>query len=354
MKSNSFRGTYNKDVLISSTPRFSINNSTTGFLRVGMQNLFNTNYTSSYLSDLKNTFQLNIDILKKYITLNNNPINKDNQLISILNTILEKNKTKEKILDKIKEKKSKLLIDNQINTEKKRKNEEKRFYINDKIKENLERINTKEEYMKVLHKKMREVEIYIHKNTLNVKDLERRKKYQTFSMFDFIETNNEFIKQKKELQKQIDINMTNYNIELEENKKVKEEIKKEENKEIKDGKNNEEIKIKKISEKYKKRIKLITLKLNELKNTYKKVCKKIKILKIDNLNINDNNKDNEIIDNELSKIQLDTTIKNSFMDFSTVLNKNFEESKFDLSKIGNNFENIPNFGIYDISIINYK
>ena len=46
--------------------------------------------------------------------------------------------------------------------------EERRFYLRDKIKENEERILNKEEYMKVLHKKMREVEIYIHKNTLKI------------------------------------------------------------------------------------------------------------------------------------------------------------------------------------------
>ena len=97
----------------------------------------------------------------------------------------------------------------------------------------------------------------------------------------------------------------------------------------------------------------MSLRLNLLKNTYKKVNKKIKILKIGELNHLDNEEEKN--ENEQSKIQLDTTnMKNSFMDFSTVLNKNFEESKFDLSKFGNNFGNVSNFGIYDISIINYK
>ena len=214
--------------------------------------------------------------------------------------------------------------------------------------------------MKVLHKKMREVEIYIHKNTLNVKDMIKRKKYQTFSMFDFIETNNDLIKQRKDINKQIDINKNNYKVELEENKKIKAEEKKEEELEkINKKQNNEEQKIKKISEKYKKTIKLMTLRLNLLKNTYKKVNKKIKILKIgglkqlDSNNIN-NNKDDDKNDNDQSKFNLDTTFRNSFMDFSIVLNKNFDESKFDISKIGNNFGNVSNFGTYDISVINYN
>ena len=83
--SYSFRGSFQKDALISSSARININNSTTGFLRVGMPHLFGTNDTSSHLSDLKKTFLLNVDLLKKYISLNNNPINKDNQLISTLN-----------------------------------------------------------------------------------------------------------------------------------------------------------------------------------------------------------------------------------------------------------------------------
>ena len=357
--SNSFRDIYKKnDQLISSSARINIHNSTVGFLRPnGMQNLFNINYTTSRLSDLKKTFKLNIDILKKYISLNNNKLNSNNQVTSLLNSFLEKIKTKENIIDKIKVKKSKILIDNQIITEKRRKNEERRFYLKEKIKENEERINTKEEYMKVLHKKMREVEIYIHKNTLNIKDLNRRKKYQTFSMFDFIETNNELIKQKKDILKQIETNQINYKIEYDENKKIKTEVKKEESENILNNKNNEETKIKKLSEKYKKKIKLMNLRLNLLKNTYKKVNKKIKIIKINALNnfeININNKEDDKIENEPSKILLDATIRNSFMDFSTILNKNKDESKFEISKVGNNFGNISNFGIYDISIINYK
>ena len=351
-KSNSFRGSFKKDeIFVSQSARINMNNSSNDFRFMnGSQNFFKMN-SFSQLSDLKKTFVLNIDILKKFITSSQNPINIDNQIINLLNSLIERHKTKIKIIEKIREKKSKLLIDNQINSEKKRKSEERRFYLMEKIKDNIERINSKEEYMKVLHKKMREVEIYIHKNTLNIKETERRKKYQTFSMFDFIETNNELTKQKKDLNKQLVQTMNNYNIELEENKKIKEEEKNEKEEEKK--KKNEQNKIKNLTEKYKQKIKIMSLRLNLLKNTYKKVNKKIKILKIGELNHLDNEEEKN--ENEQSKIQLDTTnMKNSFMDFSTVLNKNFEESKFELSKIGNNFGNVSNFGIYDISIINYK
>ena len=352
--SSSFRGNFKKDeIFINSTSKINMNNSTTnGFLRFnGMKNLLNTNLSNSYLSDLKNTFTINIDILKRYIISNNNPINTDNQIISSLNSILDNAKKRDKIIEKIREKKSKLLIDNQINSEKKRKNEEKRYNLRDKIKENQDRIDNKEEYMKVLHKKLREVEIYIHKNTTSLKDLSRRRKYQTFSMFNFIETNNDLIKQKKDLNKLIETTKQNHEYELEENKRIKMEVEKEKEEKVD---NNEEAKIKKLTDKYNNKIKLLNLRLNSLKSTYKKVNKKIKLLKIGNLDNNSNNNKEDEKNDDQSKIQLDITVKNSFMDFSVLNTKNFEDSKFEISKIGNNFGNISNFGIYDISIIDQK
>ena len=352
--SSSFRGNYKKDeIFINSTSKINMNNSTTnGFLRYnGMKNLLSTNFSNSYLSDLKNTFTINIDILKRYIISNNNPINTDNQIISSLNSILDNAKKRDKIIEKIREKKSKLLIDNQINSEKKRKNEEKRYSLRDKIKENQGRIDNKEEYMKVLHKKMREVEIYIHKNTTSLKNLSRRRKYQTFSMFNFIETNNDLIKQKKDLNKLIESTKQNHEYELEENKRIKMEVEKEKEEKVD---NNEEAKIKKLTDKYNNKIKLLNLRLNSLKSTYKKVSKKIKLLKIGNLDNNPSNNKEDEKNDEQSKVQLDITVKNSFMDFSVLNTKNFEDSKFEVSKIGNNFGNISNFGIYDISIIDQK
>jgi hypothetical protein len=203
--------------------------------------------------------------------------------------------------------------------------------------------------MKVLHKKMREVEIYIHKNTINLKNFSKKKKYQSFSMLNFVETNNDFVRQKKELNKLIDNTKNNYKNELEENRLIKQELKNEKEKNLIE-KNKEEIKIKKISDKYKNKIKLMKLRTNILRNTYNKLNKKIKILKFDELNTNiDNNKKDEDI-NDLDQIPLETSInmKNSFMDFSVLNTQNFDDnniSKFDMG-------NISKIGIYDISIIN--
>ena len=348
---NSFAQSYSKDTgLISTTARINMNNtSTSGFFKLSTsQNLFDKNYSKSHLSDLKKTFYINIDILKQFISSNKN--NKDNELISLLNSLIEKAKKKSKIIDKIKEKKSKILIDNQIITDKRSKIEEKNFYNKNKIKENEERLDNKEEYMKVLHKKMREVEIYIHKNTVNLKNFNRKKKYQSFSMFNFVETNNELIKQKKELNKVIENTKNNYKVETEENKQIKQELKNDkENNLIKI--NQEEIKIKKLSDKYKSKIKLMKSRINMLRNNYNKLNKKIKILKLDKFipNIDNNKKDDDDI-KDLDQIPLETSInmKNSYMDFSVLNTQNFDDnniSKFDAG-------NVSKIGIYDISIIN--
>ena len=348
---NSFAQSYSKDTgLISTTARINMNNtSTSGFFKLSTsQNLFDKNYSKSHLSDLKKTFYINIDILKQFISSNKN--NKDNELISLLNSLIEKAKKKSKIIDKIKEKKSKILIDNQIITDKRSKIEEKNFYYKNKIKENEERLDNKEEYMKVLHKKMREVEIYIHKNTVNLKNFNRKKKYQSFSMFNFVETNNELIKQKKELNKVIENTKNNYKVEMEENKQIKQELKNDKENNLIEI-NQEEIKIKKLSDKYKSKIKLMKLRINMLRNNYNKLNKKIKILKSDEFipKIDNNKKDDDDI-KDLDQIPLETSInmKNSYMDFSVLNTQNFDDnniSKFDAG-------NVSKIGIYDISIIN--
>lgn len=354
---NSFAQNNSKDIgLVSTTARLNMNNSSSGgFLKLSnARNLFNINYSITYLSDLKKTLSINLDILKQYLSstnINNLSKTNKNELMTLLNIVLEKTKKKSKILDKIKEKKSKILIDSQIITDKRRKIEEKNYFYKNKINEGKEGIDTKEEYMKVLHKKMREVEIYIHKNTVNLKNYNRKKKYQSFSMFNFVEINNELVKQKKDLNKDIETSRNNYKLEMEENKEIKLELKKDKERNL-IQKNNDEIKIKKISEKYKSKIKLMKLRVNVLRNAHNKLIKKIKILKIGELN-NIENENNEEELKELDQIPLETSMnmKNSMMDFSVLNTQNFDDNK-DISKFG--MGNVSNIGIYDISIINQK
>ena len=150
---NSFAQNYSKDIgLVSTTARVNVNNSSSsGFSKLSnARNLFNMNYSMSYLSDLKKTFYINVDILKEYLSSNKNSKSKEKELLKLLNVLIEKEKQKNKILDKIKEKKSKILIDSQIITDKKLKIEEKNCFYKRRIKETEESFDNKEEYMKVL------------------------------------------------------------------------------------------------------------------------------------------------------------------------------------------------------------
>ena len=118
-------------------------------------------------------------------------------------------------------------------------------------------------------------------------------------------------------------------------------------------KNNNDIKFKKLKEKYKSKIKLMKLRINILRNCYNKLNKETKLLKIRNFNdkLGNDKKEDDI--NEIEQIPLETSInmKNSFMDFSVLNTNNFDDSKeFDNFAPGN----ISNIGIYDISIINKK
>ena len=344
--SSSFRiGYKSKEMLIPTTMskmKLNKSSSNSGLKTRREKMLFNKDYSEAYLSDLRKTFSINLDILKNYLKENNNKkIFFDNKIITLLNALIEKKRKRDKMIHQIKEKKSKILIENQINTAKKRKIEEKKYMLREQLKEGEERIDGKEEYTKVLHKKMKEVEIYMHKNTTRLKNKEKKSIYQNFSMFNFIENNNEMVRYKRDINIKIQNLKLDYKKELEENKKIKEEEKNFEQKI--DYKS--ELKMKILNEKYKKKIKLIKLRIDTLKNLKKKLYRKIKILnyeKSNNKNDNNNIINDKIDDYSKTNIEY-TNIKNSYMDFSVLNVKNDEDN--DISKIKNNFGNI------DISII---
>ena len=321
--------------------------------------------SSSYLYDLKNTLSLNIDLLKKFLSANKN---QNNDIIQKLDIIIKKIEAKNELLNTLKNKKSKILIDNQIISIKKRKNEERIYLWNEKMKENGESLNLKNEIIKVLHKKLKEVEIYIHRNTKNVINKEKRDMYQTFSMYDFITNNNNLIDMKTKLNKNIiSLKHSCENI-FEENKKCK--IKNEENEKLNIIKNNSN---KNITIKYHKKVKLLTLRINVVKNlidNINKKFKKLKLFKNNNLSINNKNDNNKTFDKEIikekeiedcsikkekSKLTIDVSKRlDDLLDFSIILNnKNKEDTKLDdFTNTNNNFGNISNNNMWDISLIN--
>jgi chromosome segregation ATPase len=350
------------------------------------------------LSDLENTLDLNIQILKTFYNssksksvetlLTNESIIKD-----AIDNIKKKYLQKKQLFNQLKEKKSKSLIELQIYAEKKRKIEEMKDLYQDKIEENEEGLNGKEEMIKKVQKRLKEVEIYIHKLTLNMLDKRRQKYYQDFLINDFLDINNDLARQKDLLSKKVEQMRIDLQATIDENKLYKIKNNEEKNKtndttEIKiiDTKNANEEKIKKLTEKYENKIELVNSKINLLKNALEKMNQQFhlfninKIIKKSNKSLNiyvGKKEENKINNNYFKKInvskknnernsgknRLDTEESinnrgkynddinnriNSFLDFS-VLNNKEDENNISKEKFG-----IIKSSIWDVSAINDK
>ena len=321
------------------------------------------------LYDIERTLDINIEILRNYFKTTTSTmtlLNQDKEIIEKFEKIININKRKKELLQEIKEKKSKNLIQLQINLENKRKLEETVEKYKDSLFDNEDAVNNKDEYVKLFQKKFVEVEIYLKRITSDMSDLKKKKYYQNYKMDNFLLLN---VNLNRKKQKIID-DISKYDNDKNNLKKENQKIKKEENLEhIKDEQNeiqikNEEKNLKKTNELLEKKYeKNIEEKLSKIEKLKKFLDKKINI---DNLvnnneikkNVLMNNYINNNIDNkkgmfkkvevkkinkerkeikkekerDKSKIHNDMTKRmNSFMDLSIVLNEN--------SNINNNNNN---------------
>ena len=325
----------------------------------------------SRLSDLEKTLDINIQILKTFYQ-SNNPSNKsptkEQLILTAIENINKKYSRKKELFNKIKQNKSKSLIELQIYSEKKRKLEELKDLYQDKLEENEEGLYNKEENIKKVEKRLKEVEIYIHKLTINMPDKTRQKYYQDFTIKDFLEINNEVARQKDLMIKknnQIKSELKNtqnenrlLKIKNSDEKKTEDES----GNKIEEEKNEQEEKIKKLTQKYENKIELINSKKNLLKNAMEKMNSEFhlfdinKIIKKNSLsqsiNLNADNKKpsyKKINPKKNSNIKestrKDVDKMNSFLDISVLNNKEDENN------ISNN---IMKTSIWDISAINVK
>ena len=324
------------------------------------------------LYDIERTLDINIEILRNYFKTTTSTmtlLNQDKEIIEKFEKIININKRKKELLQEIKEKKSKNLIQLQINLENKRKLEETVEKYKDSLFDNEDAVNNKDEYVKLFQKKFVEVEIYLKRITSDMSDLKKKKYYQNYKMDNFLLLN---VNLNRKKQKIID-DISKYDNDKNNLKKENQKIKKEENLEhIKDEQNeiqikNEESNLKKTNELLEKKYeKNIEEKLSKIEKLKKFLDKKINI---DNLvnnneikkNVLMNNYINNNIDNkkgmfkkvevkkinkerkeikkekerDKSKMHNDMTKRmNSFMDLSIVLNEN--------SNINNNNNNNNN------------
>ena len=332
------------------------------------QKIKNKNQKSSKkqnLFDLEKTLDINIEILRNYFkntTTAMTLLNQDQQILEKLENIIKIYKNKKEIINKIKEKKSKNLIQLQINLEHKRKLEETVEKYKDSLLDNEDAVNNKDEYVKLFQKKFVEVEIYLKRVTAELPDIKRKKYYQNYKMDNFLILNTTLNKNKQKIIEDISkYDEEKKNLKIQNQKIKKEEVvehKKddEEEKEIKSEKLNLKKKNEILEEKYKKLIEKkkesinllkqfidknininnIIKNKNEIKNEIKIESsinnikenknqikyKKVEVKKVKNDRNNENKIDNEE-ENKNSILPTDMTKRmNSFMDLSIVLNDN--------------------------------
>ena len=374
----------------------------------------------SKLSDLENTLDLNIQILKTFYQ-NSTPVQSllknDAAIIEAIDKIKKQYLKKKELFKQLKEKKSKSLIESQIYSEKKRKLEEMKDVYQDKIGENEEGLNSKEEVIKKVQKRLKEVEVYIHKLTLNMPDKKRRQYYQSFLINDFLDINNDLARQKDLMTKKVEnikseLQSTQNENKLYKNKSNEEKTNFESEIKINESKNTNDEKVKDLSQKYEFKIEIMNSRINILKNALEKMNEQFHLFDINklikkntesvNMNIgkeednknkiksNNSNNNNNIknnnnnqffkkinvkkknVERDLGKNKLDkdeslnNTGKfgdddynnrlNSFLDFSVLNNKEDEVniSKEKFGTIRNSIWDLSAINVKDISIIEKK
>lgn len=326
------------------------------------------NSKKNNLYDLQRTLDINIEILKNYFKSTTSAmtlLNQDKEIIDKLDIFISKYNKKKDIIRKIKEIKSKNLIQQQIYFESKRKLQETLNNCKESLLDNEDAVNNKDEYVKLFQKKFVEVEIYLQRITSDMEDERRKKYYQTYKMDTFTNLNTTLNKKKENLTEEINKYKTGKKKLKIENKKIKkdEKINMEEEKvrDLEREKEDESIKKKNaiMEKKYKKLVNDKIAKHNMLKNFMNKNCnidKLLNKLNSNNINeINDNIISNDIDDNNKKKITMFKKVEvkknknsernnnedikndedeksilpyemtkrmNSFMDFSAILNDN--------------------------------
>ena len=313
------------------------------------------------LFDLERTLDINIEILKNYFKTTTSTmtlLNQDQPIMEKLEKIIKTHNKKKEIINKIKEKKSKNLIQQQICMEHKRKLEETIEKYKDSLFDNEDAVNNKDEYVKLFQKKFIEVEIYLKRITTDMQDIRRKKYYQNYKMDNFLILNTNLNKKKQKIIEEI----SKYDSDKRNLKSENQKIKKEEVIEhIKDDENENEIKNEQQELKAK----------NELiKETYNVLIKdkidKINILKqfIENHNKIENmimNKNEIKINSENNNININKVSENKNPMFKKVNVKKVTSERNKINKNKNDEiqkSNLPNDmskrmdSFMDLSIIN--
>ena len=141
----------------------------------------------SYLQDMKKTLELNLEIISKFCKKNKN-------IDQLINAINNKIKAKEEIQKKIEKIKGAMIIEKQIQSEYIRKKGENDVLHKDQVNFNLDKITIKDEYIIILMKKLKELEIFSKRKSSTPGT--GFHKYKNFRVSEFVECNTKYIQQK--------------------------------------------------------------------------------------------------------------------------------------------------------------
>ena len=287
----------------------------------------------TYLKDLKKTFDLNLDIISKIC-------NKDKKILEIIDQINKKIKYKANIQGKIETIKGVMIIEKQIQSEHIRKIGENEECFKEQMNLTLDKITMKDEYIIILMKKLKELEIYSKRKSSTVGS--GFEKYKNFRVSEFIDSNTKYLQQKNLFLSEIENTGKNIKEIKKENNNIKDNYEKINNKKNKIKDEN----VQKYIKFYNYNCDVISSKIKLLKNTLKQISKKYFFIKVspklqelidnDEDNKNKNNKINKnrnyqkrsLISNISASIDL-TNMNNdmtkrleSFIDLSIILNDN--------------------------------
>ena len=203
-------------------------------------------------------------------------LNKPNKdVTNIIEHLTQMIQLKRKLTKEIKEQKGKMLIENQIQEEFKRKIEENNDYYNDQIQSSTNSCLSKDEYITLLLQKLKQVEFFVkaeskQKNSQFVK-------HRLFKMSNFVQCNTELYRKKINLYKELDEIEDNINNVKQENFLYKEET----NETVSTSKANEnEQKIKGYVDIYRKSCRVMSSRIKLLKNAYVNMTKTIQYLNV--------------------------------------------------------------------------
>lgn len=173
-----------------------------------------------YIYDLENTWSINTEILISMIDDNKQFTSENKKHIFIIIERIKDLVNKKKYLRENKMKiRSKLLMDNQIMEEYKRRNEENNAYYTDQMEEHKENLEKKESFIKQFIKKFTEVETYIQREAkcfpMKWEHLEN------FEIVTFINSNESLHKKKLSILEEIESIREDMNVILKENVELK-------------------------------------------------------------------------------------------------------------------------------------